>query len=102
MIRLRQGSNSPIFLDFDAPVEAEKIEVSLHGVNTEIKHWSRSEVTINENVVSLPLTEEETLEFPIGSARLSVKLLDGDGDVIFYDDEKVEIDFSFDKTKMED
>lgn len=102
MITINQGGNTPIILTFDADITAPKFEASLHHPSVdEIKHWSKDDIEVEGVVVQLPLTEEETLNFPSGHGFiLSVKLLDEDGDVIFYDDEPVEISFRSDKTPM--
>lgn len=102
MIQINQGGNSPITLVFDAVISASKFEASLHHASVdEVKHWSIDDVTIDGAVVTLPLTEAETLLFPSGKGfLLGVKLLDEDGDVIFYDEEPVEIIYREDKTPM--
>lgn len=100
MIEIIQGGNSPITLEFDAPVDAVKFEASLYGFK-EFKHWSISEVTIDGATVTLPLTEAETLNFSSGKCALSVKLLDSDDAIIFYAEEPAKVIYKADHTAME-
>lgn len=88
MITINQGGNAPIELQFDIDIEntAVKLSALLYKKDWEIKRWSISDIDISGNTVILPMTEEETLDYPSGKAKLSVKILDNDSNIIFYDE----------------
>lgn len=101
MIAIRQGSNTPINLHFSENMsDISNIEISLHTDTKELKHWCKNDVAIDEYTIVLPLTEDETLHFTCGNATLDVKVLDSDGDIIFYDEVTVVIVYKFDKTPL--
>lgn len=74
-----QGSNQPITISFDEDMSLQSdIEIALFSGSTELKHWSKEDLTIDEDVIQAPLTQEETMDFPAGSAILEVKWYDTD------------------------
>lgn len=86
-MQIKQGSTAPIVLTFDTDVStASAISILLHDKYARaIKRWSEAEIIItDERSILLPLTEAETMGFPSGRAWLTAKMLDSDGDVIFF------------------
>lgn len=72
-----QGSNTPLMLRFkDDASNYSSIEVHLTHLGEELKHWSIADLTINENLVEAPLSQEETLSFPCGICEIEVKWVD--------------------------
>ena len=101
MVEIIQGSNSPIVLEFEDNMStASKIECSLNNGDTELKHWSIDDVVVEENLISLPLYESETMNFESGTAYLDAKILDVDGVIIFYNSFKLKVVNKFDRTKL--
>lgn len=75
-----QGGNSPIYLDFDEEVRAQKISVAIFdGSGKQLKHWDTEDVTIEGAKVTVQLTQQDTADFPAGKVTLEVKWLDNDG-----------------------
>lgn len=80
-----KGQNTPLTIVMNEAVTATKLHALLYGVGGELKHWDESSAQIEGNVIRLPLTEAETIQFKAGRASLEVKLLDTDGIVQFFD-----------------
>lgn len=101
MVEIIQGSNIPIVLEFENDMAtASKIEASLNNGDAELKHWSIDDVEIEDNLISLPLYESETMDFEGGTVRLEVKILDADDIIIFYNEIKLKVVSRFDKTRL--
>lgn len=102
MLIINQGGNTPITFNLSAPLQATKLEASLyHPAIPEIKHWSISDVLITNDSIVLPISEDESLDFPVGNCKLSVKALDYNDIIVFYNEEDVKIKFKFDKTELQ-
>ena len=88
-----QGSNSPLTLTFDTDVSGIPTLVATlwAGVGTMIKRWDKADMEIDEDIVYLPLTEEETSAMAPGIVALDVKGLNDDGEIIMYDEADVQI-----------
>ena len=73
-----QGSNLPIVVKFNRDVSGiESIEIHMYTPDgEELKHWSRGDVYINGNIVSAPITQEESMAFEPGTFVLEVKWLE--------------------------
>lgn len=78
-----KGQNAPLIILMNENVDATKVHALLYNVAGELKHWTTEDITIDENEIILPLSEEETLQFTAGRANLEVKLLDSDGYIQF-------------------
>lgn len=99
-----QGSNEPIVLEF--PEDMTNVQdfsavLLLKHSKIEQKTWRKGndDVTINENVVTLGLTQEETMDFSFGNATLQIKwMMDGE---IFTDESDQFIKRWFDKNILE-
>ena len=80
-----QGTNKPLTLTFSDDMSGitafSAALFSLAGLNTatELKSWGMSDVTVAENVITMPQTEEESMEYIAGPCLLLVKWLDADG-----------------------
>lgn len=87
-----QGSNLPIIITFDEDMSSlVDWSMSLFMENkrtkeqTLLRHWGLHDIAIDGATVSAPLTEEETVEFPVGVATLEMKWLTQD-ETIFHSD----------------
>ena len=79
-----QGSNNPLYIELDTDIaQATDISVSLVHGDRLVKTWGRSDVTTQGKVISVAVTQAETMEFPVGAARILVKAL-LDGETVFY------------------
>ena len=91
-MKIIQGSNNPIVVNFDRDIsQCSKVEVGLYHPkpHTEqtLKEWHKDDITFYENeaYIELPLTQKETMAFPIGRVSLEIKALDTDGQVVTFD-----------------
>jgi len=102
-----QGSNNPIIVSFDEDVSSiQDWSMSLYGEDKRgapgdlLKHWGLDDVEIDENSVSAPLSQEETLAFPPCVATLEIKWLNAD-DLIFHSKKvRIRIDGRNDSTHL--
>ena len=71
-----QGDNKPIVLTFDESVVniKEFSAILCNGTNI-LKSWDYNTVIIDNDTISLPLTQEETMEFTPKYIELEVKLV---------------------------
>lgn len=100
---INQGGNAPIILEFDTDIESccDKISVLLAKIDgSQIDHWSKNDVEIDEKFLTIPLEEQKTILYPAGLAYLSVKVLDTDGNIVFYNDILCHIANKRDKTPL--
>lgn len=83
-----QGSNNPLTLTFDESVEGipSLVATLWAGMGVMIKRWDKTDMGIDGDVVTLPLTEEETAALHGGSIMLDVKGVDENGSIIFWDE----------------
>lgn len=102
MLEIFQGGNAPISLEFDEDMEIKtnKLSASLHNQSIELKHWDKSDVILDGSVIILPILESDSLQFTNGKCKLSVKILDNDDDIIFYNEINARVIPKFDKTVM--
>ena len=106
---INQGSNSPIQITFDEDMRnMSDWSIALFG-NEKIgrpekllKHWGKDDLQFNEDgtVVSVPLTEDETMCFPPCVASLEIKWLPADSHVFLTDVIRIRISKRSDKTKL--
>lgn len=100
MLKIEQGSNSPIKLDFDESYEdATALSAMLYGTS-QLKHWTKEDAQWEGTTCYLPLTEAETLAMQSGAAVLTVKFLDAEGNIIFSEKEAARIIYEPDKTRL--
>lgn len=102
-IVINQGGNTPIVLEFDTDIESccDKVSIFLAKADgSQIDHWSKSDVEIDGNVLTIPLYEQRTILYPAGLAYLCVKILDTDGIIVFYNDIICSIANRHDKTLL--
>lgn len=102
-----QGSNAPILLTFGSNMEsisdfsATLISRRLEDKDAILKQWRKEDVEIAGSDIILPLTQEETLAFPYGVHTLEVKWVnEDDGDILFADAVKIDIEKRVDKTTL--
>lgn len=83
-----QGSNNPITITFDSDLTDIPILVATLwlGRGIMVKRWDKSDMGIDGEIVTLPLTEEETAQMGGGTIILDVKGLDEDGNTIFWEE----------------
>lgn len=77
-----QGSNEPVVIEFRVEHEIKKVNVAIFDEQDNlIKDWSFGSVDITNNTVVAPLTEQETMDFPVGILSLEIKWLDNDDNI---------------------
>ena len=80
-----QGDNKPIVLEFDESIAGmEQFSAMLYSDSQIYRQWEISDITIDGNTISLPLTQKETLAIQSRYVDLEVKFL-ADGDIEFFD-----------------
>lgn len=100
-----QGSNAPILLTFESSMDsitdfsAALVSRKLVDKTSILKHWEKADIEVNETAVALPLTQEETMEFPSGVCSLEIKWVDEDN-VHFADVVNINVEHRADKTKL--
>lgn len=79
-----QGTNNPIIFIFPKVIsDIKDIEISLYTAKKELKHWTLTDVTIEGKTIQAPLTQEETVTFPIGQCFIEVKWINENGKTEF-------------------
>lgn len=89
-----QSSNYPIVLQFAESVNLlafKEIIIDLKSRSGIVKSWKKDEVIINEQYIIIPLTQKETAEFPVGKLTISMKALNDDGYICFFDETQITI-----------
>jgi len=75
-----QGANSPIRIRISGSVsDVTNMSVLLHDGNSDVKNWEYNDLTISDEKIFAPLTEADTMEFPVGMLTLEIKWSDGNG-----------------------
>lgn len=84
---LIQGSNNPLVIQFDQSVTGcPKLVVSLWGASGDaLKTWTLEDMTVDDDTVICPLTEEETAAIGGAKVTLEAKGLDDEDNTIFWD-----------------
>lgn len=94
-----QGSNSPIVITFDEVMTGANIHAQLFYAGKPIKEWWQSDCTIEENVITFPLSEGETLAFPSGNCEFEIKWQSSGSDIInFAEPVDIYVGRRYDKT----
>ena len=83
-----QGANEPVIIKFDSDIDIpsfKDIHVSLVNKHSKkiMKHWSKSDITIDGCFCICPLSQQDTIQFIIGECYIEVKWLDHTGYVCF-------------------
>lgn len=88
-----QGSNNPITLTFSEDIaDIPTLVATLWaGSGQMIKRWDKADMGIDGEVVTLPLTEEETAALNGGNIALDVKGVDADGSIVFWDEAGIRV-----------
>ena len=80
-----QGGNAPIIAEFDEDMtNVPGISCGLYVYGTEQKHWEKDDAVIDGNIVSFPMTQEESAAFTPGQCEICIKTYASDGSVIMY------------------
>lgn len=93
-----QGSNNPLTVTFDSDISEIPTLVATLWSNTKLKEWTLTDMTVDGDTATMPLTEAETAAFPQGILALEVKGLDEDGNTVFWDEVPVRVVGRRDKT----
>ena len=85
-----QGSNNPITINFNAPVENFPVLLvtlwtDKPGYSQPYKMWKKTDMTVSKNTAICNISEAETKELPAGLVYVEAKGLDGDGNTVFWD-----------------
>lgn len=88
-----QGSNNPITLTFDESVaDIPTLVATLWaGYGNMLKRWDKTDMGIDGETVTLPLSEEETAALSGGAIMLDVKGVDSDGNIVFWDEAGIRV-----------
>lgn len=94
-----QGTNIPLVITFDEDVSScEALVITLwRRDRVKLKQWNMSDVTIEADVVTLPISQEESAAWPEGYNMLEAKGLDENGYTIFWEEAPVMIEGRRDK-----
>ena len=95
---LIQGTSEPLVIRFDRDLtDVSALIISLwKPPGTLLKKYYLSDVGVDGDTVSCPLTEEESAEFP-AVIRIEAKGLDAEGAQIFWDAIDVDILYRYDR-----
>lgn len=89
---LIQGTNIPLKIVFDQSVaDIPELVVSLWKNRKLLKQWNKEDMNVEDDTVTLPLTEDETKDFPPGPSTVEAKGLTAFGQTIFWDEYNVNI-----------
>lgn len=72
-----RGSNDPIVIEIDDEgidfSEYPRVTAVLSQKNLVCKHWIKEDMEFEDNFIILPLSEEDTMELPLGLVTLDIK-----------------------------
>ena len=90
---LVQGTNCPLEIEFDRDLtDMPALIISAWSPDeTLVKRWDKTDVTIEENVVLCPLTEQESQAFPLARLTIEAKGLDEYGATVFWSAMRVQV-----------
>ena len=95
-----QGTNVPLEITFDRNVSTVPVLVVTiwNQARTLLKKWEKEDMTIDGAVVTLPLTEEETADWPTKQVVLEAKGLNEEEQTIFWDKAIVPVGCRYDRS----
>lgn len=111
-----QGSNEPVVLIFREDLSDESFKgfsalLVRKATGATLKHWDADDIEVltetNETTgdvitqVVMPLTEDETMAMPFGTAILEIKWR-LDDDIFIADSQEIHIKRAFDRTRLMD
>ena len=98
-----QGTNNPLIFTFPEEMKSIKdIEICLYSENIELKHWTLTDIVFkDEYTIEAPLTQEESVLFPVGKCTIEIKYMDKTGYTVFAKTINNAIVHRFDHTIME-
>lgn len=100
-MKIIQGSNAPIVLEFDDSVlNVASMSIGIYSVSgTNVKQWGKDDCQISDDgkTVTCNLDQTDTASLDRGSYILSVKLMTEDGAIILYDEESIVVSMRKDK-----
>ena len=80
-----QGDNKPIVLEFDESLSnVEQFSAILYGSATVLKKWDLEDISISDNTMELPITQEETMKISSQLVSLEIKMV-ANGDIEFFE-----------------
>ena len=80
-----QGDNKPIVLEFDESLSnVEQFSAILYGSATVLKKWNLEDISISDNTMELPITQEETMKISSQLVSLEIKMV-ANGDIEFFE-----------------
>lgn len=81
MYTIIQGSNLPIVFNIIDEIDINSIRITLWHCKSKLKTWEKDDVDINldDKILLVPLTQKETLRFPVGDAYIEAKWIDSEG-----------------------
>lgn len=78
------GSNTPIIFRMPEPIDSIKgISIVLCKYDIVLKSWTDEDLTFLDDMVIAPLSQNETMKFPLGSCSIHLKWLGENGVVKF-------------------
>lgn len=87
-----QGSNNPIVCRFrGASEKIVMISAMLIQYSTTVKEWTTEDVTVDGDLLILPLTESDTMNLGNGNITLDIKGLTDDNRILFADLVKIKV-----------
>ena len=88
-----QGQNEPIIVELTQTISPTKLHALLYDRSgKKLKHWELADVTINENMVILPISESESVQWPACKANFEMKWLNTDGIIDFVPVQHIDIE----------
>lgn len=98
-VTIIQGSNSPLVVTLDVPADTfDEIAIGIYTTQGKaLKQWELADVTIYGEVITCPLTQEETAALPVGAVAITTKGRSADGTVEFYGDVMATVMRRYDK-----
>lgn len=96
-----QGSNTPIVVTFsdDIATMVSLVATLWTEDGQNIKTWNKDDMIPDNDgtTVELPLTEEETREYPVGFVSLEIKGVAENGQILFWKDAKIRVQSRMDR-----
>ena len=77
---ITQGSHRIIKITCEKDMELiQDVKIMIYNKDRVLKNYSKEEIQINKNIVSVELTQADTMSFDSGTAYMEMKYMDEDG-----------------------
>ena len=97
-----QGSHRIIKITCEKDMEhIQDVKIMFYNKNRILKSYSKEDIQINRNIVSIVLTQTDTMSFDVGTAYMEMKYLDEDGLVEVSRVKKLYVDARKDDRELE-